>query len=150
MRHELPQFIDVQDKIIGPFTFKQFVYLAGGAGLCYALWVLLPTIIAIIVIVPVAGLAAALAFYKVNNRSFALYLQAMFTHGIKTKFYLWKHRPNEQAHKTEDSVPENTDSTSVSSNSPEDNVFQNSRLGNISWSLDVLDMQDPNAKRDNI
>ncbi len=33
MRFEVPQFIDVEDKIFGPFTFKQFLYLAGGAGL---------------------------------------------------------------------------------------------------------------------
>jgi len=145
MRHELPQFIDVQDKIIGPFTFKQFVYLAGGAGLCYALWVLLPTIIAIIVIVPVAGLAAALAFYKVNNRSFALFLQAMFTHGIKTKFYLWQRVPKKQKDAqtaTDDSVQ------TLGEPTDESKAFQDSKLQNMSWSLDVLDMEDPNANRD--
>ena len=33
MMFSVPQFIDVEDKIIGPLTLKQFIYLAGGAGL---------------------------------------------------------------------------------------------------------------------
>ena len=33
MRFEVPQFIEIEDKIFGPFTWKQFVYLAGGVGL---------------------------------------------------------------------------------------------------------------------
>ena len=32
MRFEVPQFVDIEDKIFGPLTFKQFIYIAGGAG----------------------------------------------------------------------------------------------------------------------
>jgi len=32
MRFEVPQFIEVEDKIFGPFTWKQFIYLMGGEG----------------------------------------------------------------------------------------------------------------------
>ena len=35
MQFQVPQFLDVEDKIIGPFTIKQFLYLAGGVGLGY-------------------------------------------------------------------------------------------------------------------
>jgi hypothetical protein len=30
MRHEVPQFIDIEDKIFGPLTFLQGLYLIGG------------------------------------------------------------------------------------------------------------------------
>jgi len=30
MRHEVPQFIDIEDKIFGPLTFFQGLYLLGG------------------------------------------------------------------------------------------------------------------------
>ena len=32
MRFEVPQFIDIEDKIIGPLTWRQFIYLGGGVG----------------------------------------------------------------------------------------------------------------------
>ena len=38
MQFKVPQFLDIEDKIFGPFTFKEFVYLAGGAGLCFILY----------------------------------------------------------------------------------------------------------------
>jgi hypothetical protein len=38
MRYQVPQFIDVEDKVIGPLTIKQFIYLAGGAGMCFVIF----------------------------------------------------------------------------------------------------------------
>ncbi|TSC61742.1 MAG: SsrA-binding protein, partial [Parcubacteria group bacterium Athens0416_74] len=32
MQFQVPQFIEVEDKIVGPLTFKQFVFIAGGLG----------------------------------------------------------------------------------------------------------------------
>lgn len=37
MQFQVPQFIEVEDKIFGPLTFKQFVYIAGGVALMYLL-----------------------------------------------------------------------------------------------------------------
>jgi hypothetical protein len=42
MQFQVPQFLDVEDKIIGPFTIKQFLYLAGGAGFAYLSWRYIP------------------------------------------------------------------------------------------------------------
>jgi len=36
MRFEVPQFIDVEDKLFGPLTFTQFVYLAGSGGISFS------------------------------------------------------------------------------------------------------------------
>jgi len=72
MRYEVPQFIEIEDKIVGPLTWKQFVFLAGGAGGAVLLWLSLPPLIAIFLIVPIAVLALALAFYKYNQRPFIL------------------------------------------------------------------------------
>ena len=38
MRFQVPQFIEIEDKIFGPLTIKQFIYIAGGAGLCFILF----------------------------------------------------------------------------------------------------------------
>src|SRR3990172_12458701 len=45
MQFQVPQFIEIEDKIFGPLTFKQFIYVAGGAGACYLLWRVLPLLL---------------------------------------------------------------------------------------------------------
>lgn len=92
LNFQVPQFIEIEDKIFGPLTFKQFVYVTGGAGLCFMIWVYMPfKFLAILLILPVLGLALALAFYKVNNRPFILSLEAAFRYALTHKLYIWKH-----------------------------------------------------------
>ena len=42
MQFQVPQFIEIEDKIFGPLTFKQFIYLAGGVGASIVLWLYIP------------------------------------------------------------------------------------------------------------
>src|SRR3989338_2620148 len=86
---KVPQFIEVEDKIFGPLTFKQFLYVAGGAAGCFLLWTLLPSLLAVIIILPVAGLSLALAFYKVNNRPFVAIMESFVRYHLGVKLYLW-------------------------------------------------------------
>ena len=89
MRYEVPQFIEVEQKVIGPFTWKQFVYLAGGAGALLITFLLLPFLLFVLLGVPGAALAVLLAFQKVNNRPFEILLEAAFNYMVKARFYLW-------------------------------------------------------------
>ena len=52
----MPQFIEIEDKIIGPFTWKQFLYLAGGVGGSVMAWLFIPKIIAVVLICHFDGL----------------------------------------------------------------------------------------------
>jgi len=72
MQFKVPQFLDIEDKIFGPFTFRQFVYLAGGAGFCFVLYKLLGLLWAALPILLVGGLSAALTFYRPNNKPFLI------------------------------------------------------------------------------
>lgn len=93
MRFEVPQFIDVEDKIFGPLTFKQFMYLAGGAALAYISYKLIPSPFWIIFVLVFAGLGGLLAFYKINNRTFIEVAQAFMVYQFKGKIYIWKRAP---------------------------------------------------------
>src|SRR6185437_718829 len=93
MEYQVPQFIEVEDKIFGPFTLKQFIYIAGGVGVCAIAFFYLPLIIAVIVALPIAALAGALAFYKVNNKPFEEILEAGFTYFTGGRLYLWRKEP---------------------------------------------------------
>ena len=91
MRFEVPQFIDVEDKIVGPFTWRQFVYIAGGIGILVTLWLVLESFFLFILIgLPIGALAASLAFQRVNNRPFSVFLESFFSYLTKDKVYLWK------------------------------------------------------------
>ena len=130
MVFKVPQFIEVEDKIFGPLTFKQFLYVAGGAGACFIIWNLLPFFLAFLLIIPVGGLAIALAFYRVNNRPFVIVLEAFLQYHLGNKLYLW--------HKRE---PKKGQATSPGKKIVNEGGLMprlsGSKLGELSWSLDV-------------
>jgi hypothetical protein len=141
MRYQVPQFIEVEDKIFGPFTLKQFIYLAGGGGLCLVFFTLTPIYIAIMLAVPVAALAGALAFYQVNGRPFIIVMEHAFMYLVGKKLYLWKQRPSGSsgpaAPKTAAPV------------APLVPKLSESRLKDLAWSLNIKDRQATGgAKRD--
>ena len=94
MRFEVPQFIEIEDKIFGPFTWKQFIYLGGGVGLGVVIFFTLPFFFFILIGVPIAGLAVLLAFYPVNNRPFSLFLEALVSFYRNTRVYHWRKKSN--------------------------------------------------------
>lgn len=136
MRFQVPQFIDIEDKIFGPFTFKQFIYLAGGAAGAYAVYRTLPLLLAVFIMLPILGLAAALTFYKINNKPFIEVLQAWFIYTFKGKLFIWKQRLAENKKKQKARAEE------VKKN-PMEGIprLTEGRLSDISWSLDVLDLE---------
>src|SRR5882762_10525491 len=90
MRYQVPQFIDIEDKIIGPLTIKQFVYLAGGGGMAFIVYTYVPLILSIPLIAGIVLLSLGLAFYKVNNKPFIDFVESAFVFYTKEKLYIWK------------------------------------------------------------
>lgn len=111
MRFEVPQFIEIEDKIVGPLTWKQFVYLAGGVGFITVLYFTLPFILFLVFALPFGILAGSLAFHKVNNRPFSIFLESVLSYSGKAKLYLWrKDKAQSIIEKTEDVVSAPTSS----------------------------------------
>jgi len=129
MKFEVPQFIDVEDKIVGPFTFRQFAYLVGGAGLCYIALKIIPGIFCILAIIPIAGISIALAFIKVNNKPLLNVVESAFNYTLRKKLYLWKKEEKLKTEKKED--------TEVKTQTYLPRISE-SKLHDISWGLDVL------------
>ncbi|HDQ16664.1 MAG TPA: PrgI family protein [Candidatus Vogelbacteria bacterium] len=90
MQFQVPQFIEIEDKIFGPLTFKQFIYLVGGGGMSFLIYVFLPLYLAIIPIILIAGFALALAFWKINDRPFIAVLESGFYYLFTSRKYIWK------------------------------------------------------------
>ena len=130
MQFQVPQFIEVEDKIFGPLTFKQFVYIAGGAGMGYILWRVLPIYLAAPLIAGAAGLGAALAFFKYNGQPFILALEHGFFFLIHSKLYLWSSEPRKKSKKDEATVPVNAAQIYIPK-------LSESKLHELAWSLDI-------------
>ena len=133
MQFKVPQFLDIEDKIFGPFTFKEFVYLAGGAGLCFTLYKLLGLFLGAIPILAVATLAIALARYRPNNKPFLDMLEAGFNYLTQSKLYIWKKRKIDikgQNKMINENNLVNRNMVKLSGN----------KLRDLAWSLDILDL----------
>ena len=92
MQFEVPQFIEIEDKIFGPFTWRQFLYLGGGGGAAVVLFLVTPFIVFVLVGLPIGLLAAALAFYPINNRPFSYFLESMYNYFRRHRLYLWQQK----------------------------------------------------------
>lgn len=133
MEYQVPQFIEVEDKIFGPFTLKQFIYVAGGVGLCAILVLYLPLFVGILLAIPVAAFTAALAFYKINNKPFVEIMEAAFKYYVGDHLYLWKKEKYEA--KAPVAGP-------VAASASEDRAklgMSRGKLHELAWSLDIKD-----------
>ena len=127
MRFQVPQFIEVEDKLFGPLTLKQFLYLAGGAGIIVVLWSLLPKFLAVLISIPVLFLSLALAFFKINNRPFIVTLESLFKFLLGERLYIWKKEDKA-------GIAEERKTANPSLFVPR---LSDSKLKDLSWTLDV-------------
>jgi len=141
MQFQTPQFIEIEDKIFGPLTFKQFIYIGGGLGLAFAIYYFIPfkiISIPIALVFAVAGLL--LAFYAINNRPLVFMIQYAFNYFTNSRLYIWK--KNDQ--KPEHSVSEN--------NMKRSNIYvpklSDSKLKDLSWSLNIKESLNPAPKEE--
>ncbi len=93
MQYQVPQFIELEDRIIGPLTLKQFLYLAFAGALLFVFWFLFAFYIWIIIALPITALAAAFAFLKINDRPFVYFFLAFIKYFTKPKLYIFSSLP---------------------------------------------------------
>jgi hypothetical protein len=132
MRFQVPQFIEVEDKMVGPLTLKQFLYIAGFGGLAFIFYTLIPfAIISLPVGVLFVAFGLALAFYKPDGyRPFVAVLEQAFKYYINPKRYVW-HKKEREVTKRE------TDVTEIKASDVIVPRLSESKLRDLSWSLDI-------------
>ena len=127
---QVPQFIEVEDKIFGPLTLKQFLYVLGGGGIIFLLYAFLPFFLMFLFAIPVAVFFWALAFYKVNGQPFIKVLEGALNHYSGARLFLWKKVEKPK-----------TVETPASGKAEAKKVFlpklTESKLKELAWSLDI-------------
>ncbi len=133
MEYQVPQFIEVENKIVGPLTLKQFIYLAGAAGITVAAFAYLSFVIAFLVAAPFVALGVALSFYKVNGKPFIEMMEAAFSYYVGAKLFLWKH-VEPKAPQAAQKKPETPAAPPLAGAAPR---LTRGKLEQLAWSLDV-------------
>ena len=87
---QVPQFIDIEDKIIGPLTLRQFLFLAAAAVLIFILNSFLEFWLWIIISIFIAALGFAFAFLKFNGQYLPRVAWNGFKYLIRPRLYVWQ------------------------------------------------------------
>jgi hypothetical protein len=137
MQFKVPQFLDIEDKIFGPFTFREFAYLAGGAGLCFVFYKWLGLLWGAIPILIMAGVSLMLTFYRPNGKPLIFMLESGFKFFTQDRLYIWKKsKPKNKGNKQAVTA----DEEKIKLMSQNNTKLSGSKLRDLAWSLDVLDL----------
>jgi hypothetical protein len=127
----VPQFIDVEDKVIGPITVRQFIIMLVGfliAGISYKFFNFTLFVVFGLATVAVFGV---FAFLKINGRPFHYFILTLFQTFRRTKLRVWHHAVNQV-----DYNPEKREPAAAARPLPEKHYFS-SRLAELSLIVDT-------------
>jgi len=85
----VPQFIDIEDKIIGPITTRQFVLMMGGGFLIFICYKLADFALFLLIAIIIAGVVAVLAFLRINGRPFHFFLLNIIQTSTRARLRVW-------------------------------------------------------------
>lgn len=124
----MPQFITIEDKIIGPFTLKQFFYLLGAAGAGVLGWLFLKLFFFVVLALPLALILVAMGVGTYQGRPFRDIFTNAINFYLKPRLYLWKsaHKERRAAATAPKAPPP-----------PAPPKLSESKLSDLAWSLDI-------------
>lgn len=131
-QYQVPQFITVEDKVIGPLTIAQSLYLGAGTMIIVVIRMFLAPFFFWPLAVLIAALCGGLAFLKINERPFPVIMKNAVIYLIRPRLYLWK----------KEQVPPQTVSTEETVKKPGAMIntipkITESKLSDLAWSLDI-------------
>lgn len=88
--YKVPQDVEAEDKLLGPFTFRQFIYLliaAGGIAVTFGLFQIFPLLA--IIPIPIVGFFLVLALPLKKDQPMEIYLASIASFYLKPNKRLW-------------------------------------------------------------
>ncbi len=89
-QYVVPQFIDVEDKILGPLTTRQFVIILSTVGIDFLAYRLFQFGFFLLIGIPVFIAGATLAFAKINGQPFHFFLLNLIQTGRRPAIRVWR------------------------------------------------------------
>jgi len=96
MRFQVPQFVDIEDRVIGPLTLKQFAFYLLAAMILGILYVIVDLGLLIILALPIVGVAVLFAHARFFGQPFGVVLLNAINYYMGAKLYLWRRVEKEQ------------------------------------------------------
>lgn len=126
----IPQFIDVEDKIVGPLTAKQLGWIAAGGVVLLVLWSKLDLSAFIMAALIVGFIFGMLAFYRPHNQPLIMFIFSIFAFFFRPKMYIW--RRVTEAEKAKKKATNKTTATAIAHKEISEN-----KIEEISSMLDI-------------
>ena len=90
MQFQFPQFIETEDKIVGPFTLRQFLYVAAAGVLGFILYFTVQPWLFVLLSVIFLSIALGFAFTKIEGRPLAHIFLSAISFYWKPQTYVWQ------------------------------------------------------------
>jgi hypothetical protein len=90
MRFQVPQFVDIEDKVIGPLTLKQFAFYIIAVMVLGILYVIVDLGLLILLALPIVGVAVLFAHGRFYGQSFGSLVLNTMNFFSGTRLYLWR------------------------------------------------------------
>ncbi|HWQ59894.1 MAG TPA: PrgI family protein [Candidatus Fimivivens sp.] len=90
MMFNVPQFIDVEDKVAGPLTAKQLFWMIGMGAAIMLIVSVFPGAVAYVIAVPVVIVFVLFAFYRPNGQPLIAYAISAFFFLFHPKVLMWR------------------------------------------------------------
>lgn len=89
-KYIVPQFIDNEDKILGPITVRQFLILLAAVVSLFISYKLAPsTAVFIVIALVICGLAGTFGFVKIHTQPFHLFFLNFLASRIRPQLRVW-------------------------------------------------------------
>ena len=92
----VPQFLDVEDRIIGPITVRQFIEILVGGLIIFIFYKLFDFSLFVVAGLLVFGLTVLLAFVKINGQPFHNFFLNFITTLKNPKLKIWRKTVSDQ------------------------------------------------------
>ena len=127
----VPQFIDVEDKIFGPVTTRQFIILLVAGLFLFIAFKLADFALFIFLLAIIGGGALIIAFVKINGRPFHFFVLNAVQTWRRPNLRVWHHQGSSEGEEEKVSV----DNFKSSVLPPK--VFKRSRLAELALIVDT-------------
>lgn len=97
MRFQVPQFVDIVDKIIGPLTLKQFLIYLFTVLALVPIYLTVSLSAFVVIAMPVMGLAAMFAHFRLHSKSLFQVVMNAVNYLIRGQLFVWRRTGNEMA-----------------------------------------------------
>jgi hypothetical protein len=94
-QYQVPQFIDTENKLVGPLTFRQSIYVGIGVAIILISQYIVSYNVFIVIAITIGSISVALAFLKIDDIPLPNYIGRSVTYLIGIKQYTYQNNDNQ-------------------------------------------------------